>query len=455
MNKMKPMASISSTKKDDVMEELDGVKRSWGQRLWSAGKIATNAARIATRQLVGAKGEADGRLGEALAKELDNLKGMAMKVGQILSYFDGILPEDTHKALRGLQQGMTPVSREQMIEVIEEAFGKPVDDLYSLFPQKPVAAASIGQVYRAQYKGQDVAVKVQYPGIWDTIRSDFSVLNKLSKLASLATAVDGPAIVHELQERFGEECNYLREAAYQQAFAKTFANNPNIVIPAVIAERTKTTVLTSQWCDGREFYTYVEDSTQEERNRVSRLLVQFAYQSLYHWGTLNADPHPGNYLFGQEGKVYFLDFGCIRRFDAEYLNNDRELARIVVKNERNLFNDALLATGIVAKPKSFDFDHYWGMLRAQYQPYWEKDFHFTQEFIKLGMEFSKPSSPNLRKIAIPPEWIWLQRLQWGLHAVLVRLNAQGTYQDLLMEALETPFEPMPIDWIDKEESSAS
>lgn len=446
MSKIEPIYFAASQNKDKLNDtELDGVKRSWGQRLWSTGKIAAKAARLATRKLVGAEGEADGRIGEALARELDNMKGMAMKVGQILSYFDGIMPEDAHKALRGLQQGMTPVSREQMLEVVEEAFGQPVEELFDTFPTKPIAAASIGQVYRTSFAGNDVAVKVQYPGIWDTIRSDFSMLNRLSKIASLATAVDGPAIVRELQERFGEECDYLREAAYQRAFSEAFASEPNIHIPSVYPERTRATVLTSEWCAGNDFYTFVEQSSQEERNRVSHLLVRFAYQSLYRWGTLNADPHPGNYLFGEDGHVFFLDFGCIRSFDASYLERDRNLARVVVNNERNLFNDALNETGIVAKPKSFDYDNHWELLRSQYQPYWEPNFHFTQEYIQKGMEYSRPSSPNLRKLAIPPEWIWLQRLQWGLHAVLVRLNANGSYRDSFHEALETPLEPMNVE----------
>lgn len=152
-------------------DELDGVKRGWGKRLLSTGKIAASAARLAARRAVGASaGEQDGALGEALAHELDQMKGMAMKVGQIVSYFDGILPEQAHAALHSLQRGATPVAFATMAAVIEEAFGRPVDELFEEFEREAIAAASIGQVYRATLKGgQKVVVKIQKPGIREAI----------------------------------------------------------------------------------------------------------------------------------------------------------------------------------------------------------------------------------------------------------------------------------------------
>lgn len=438
-----PPEAAANASSPEASGELQGVRRSWGQRLLSKGKIAASAARLATRRLMGSEGETDGLIGEALAKEMDKMKGMAMKVGQILSYFDGVLPDEVHTALRGLQKGVNPVTFAAMAEVVEETLGQPIDELFDDFSRTPIAAASIGQVYRATYAGKPVAVKVQYPGIWDTIRSDFSLLHKLSRLASVATAVDGPAIVRELQERFGEECDYLREAHHQEAFRAAFSNTPAIQIPAVIDERTRSTVLTSAWCDGDDFYTFQERATQDRRNEVGLLLATFAYQSLFGLGAINADPHPGNYLFPDDQHVVFLDFGCVRHFDAAMIKTERHLARVVIDNRRQDFRDAVLATGMVAKPKSFDYDVHWATLRHQYAPYSTATFRFTPDYIQEGMEFNRPSNPNLRKLAIPPAWIWLQRLQWGLHAVLARLQAEGPFADVYREALDTPLKPLP------------
>jgi len=427
-----------------MKEELQGIRRRWGQRLLSTGKMAASATRLAARGLFGAKGPQDGILGEKLAKEMEQMKGMAMKVGQILSYFDGILPEDTHKALQSLQRGVQPVSFDKMKALLEESLGGSVEELFESFDTEPIAAASIGQVYRARYKGMDVAVKIQYPGVWETIQSDFSFLNKMSRLASLATAVDGPAIVKDLQERFGEECDYRLEAMHQEAFAKAFAAHPDIHIPRVIAERSSERVLTSEWCEGRDFYSFAEEASPERLQEVSLLLMQFAYTSLYGLGTLNADPHPGNYLFPDDGPIVFLDFGCVRRFSPEFIENERRLARVIVEDRREDFREALLATGLVSNADKFDFDFHWKMVCHQYAPYRSDDFLFTKDYIKEGMEFNQPNTPNLRRLAIPPEWIWLQRLQWGLHAVLVRMGAKGNFRKILLEALDAPLKRLEL-----------
>lgn len=419
----------------DREKDLQGVARGWGQRILSTGKIAVSAARLATRRLFGSEGPQDGQIGEALAGELDKMKGMAMKVGQILSYFDGVLPEDTHQALRRLQQGVRPVAFAKMMAVIEQGLGQPLSVLFEQFEEQPIASASIGQVYRAQYQGKPVAVKVQYPQIAETIQSDFSILQKLSKVASLATAVDGPAIVQELQDSFVLECDYEAEARNQQSFASLFANVPVIQIPKVYPERSCQTVLTMEWCEGEGFYTFLEHASQTRKNEVGLLLVKFAYESLYGWGMIQADPHPGNYLFPQNDRVVFLDFGCVRHFGEDFLNAERRLARVVVENRRHDFQDALMATQMVAKPHKFDFDFHWELLRHQYAPYIAPHFAFTQDYLRQGMEFSRPSNPNLRILRIPPPWVWLQRLQWGLHAVLVRLGAEGNFRDTFHRAL--------------------
>jgi predicted unusual protein kinase regulating ubiquinone biosynthesis (AarF/ABC1/UbiB family) len=426
----------------DEDEPLQAINRGLSRRLWSTGRIAASAARLAARRIVGAEGAADGRIGEALARELDEMKGMAMKVGQILSYFDGVLPPATHVALRRLQQGARPVAYEQMANVIEEAFGQPVSALFDDFNPAPVASASIGQVYRAVYEGRPVAVKVQYPGIRETIEGDFSRIRGFAKIASAATAVDGAALVAELRARFAEECDYEREAGYANAFAAAFADDPEVSIPRALGARTRKTVITSEWADGEDFYRFAEGATRERRNAAAMTLVRFAYRSLFQLSTLNADPHPGNYLFPPGGPVVFLDFGCVRRFEAAFVEAERRVARAVINEKRAEFKDAVVATGMVPSPEKFDFDVHFEMLSHQWEPYRVRRFRFTPEYLARGMEFSRPSNPNLRRLAIPPPWIWIQRLQWGLHAVLVRLGAEGAFSEALRPWLEGPRRPL-------------
>jgi predicted unusual protein kinase regulating ubiquinone biosynthesis (AarF/ABC1/UbiB family) len=405
--------------------------------------VAASAAHLATRRLLGWEGEEDGAIGEALAAELDHMKGMAMKVGQILSYFDGVLPEETHAALRVLQRGVTTLPWDRVVEVVREALGASPEELFEDFGREPVAGASIGQVHRATYRGRGVAVKVQYPGIAGALAADLARVRALSHLASLGTAVDGPAIADELGERFRSECDYVAEAAAQDAFRRAFQTDAHVSIPAVVPERTAATVLTTDWAEGRDLYTFAREAPREERDAAGRILLRFAHRSFFTLGTVNADPHPGNYLFPGGDRVVFLDFGCVRRFSDDFVERERRLMRVVVEGRKEAFREAVRSSGMVPDPRRFDFDLHWRMLRHQWAPYLSDDYAFSLDHIREGMAYSRPTNPNLRRLAIPPEWVWLQRLQWGLHAVLARLGVRGSFRGLLLDILSAPREALP------------
>jgi predicted unusual protein kinase regulating ubiquinone biosynthesis (AarF/ABC1/UbiB family) len=428
---------------DDRGGALDGIARGWGKRLAATARVAGQAARLAVK-----RADRDGAIGDALARELDQMKGVAMKVGQILSYFDGVLPPETHAALQRLQRGAAPVKLEVMLQVMAGAFGLPVDALpaalFDRFDPEPVAAASIGQVYRARCLGREVAVKVQYPHVRETMVADVGRLRSLARIASLATAVDGASLVDELGERMAGECDYLLEARWQSAFRAAFAGDAEVYVPEVVDARTRATVLTSEWIEGRPLYDVARDAAAAERGRIGLVLARFAYGSLFGLGTLNADPHPGNYLFPAGGPVVFIDFGCVRAFPRELVERERALARVVVEDRRSAFRDALLATGMVPRPERFDFDEHWALLCHQYEPYRQPRFAFTSDYLRRGLQFTGPSNPNLRRLAVPPPWIWVQRLIWGLHAVLARLGAEGAFAGVFRAALDTPLVMLPV-----------
>jgi predicted unusual protein kinase regulating ubiquinone biosynthesis (AarF/ABC1/UbiB family) len=251
----------------------------------------------------------------------------------------------------------------------------------------------------------------------------------------MATAVDGPSLVAELAQRMQSECDYLAESANQQFFKTAFAHDPEVDIPETFAERTRTTVLTSAFREGADFYAFLANAPPERRNRAGLCMARFAFHSLFKLARLNADPHPGNYVFPENGPVVFLDFGCVKQFDAQFVATERRLAQIVLDDRRDLFRDAVLETGMVPNPNQFDFDIHWRMLCHQFAPYRSPRFQFSFEYVRAGMEFNRPSNPNLRHLAIPPSWIWEQRLVWGLHAVLARLNAEGNFAEVMRTTL--------------------
>jgi predicted unusual protein kinase regulating ubiquinone biosynthesis (AarF/ABC1/UbiB family) len=419
------------------------INHRFAGRVLATGKVAASALRLASRRALSADdGSVYAVIGENIARELDGMKGMAMKVGQILSYLDGTLPPETHAALRVLQKGATPVAFSSLVPVVEAALGAPIGRLFEWIDEEPIAAASIGQVHRARFAGADVAVKIQYPDVRATFESDLGRLEHLAGLASLATAVDGKALVAELRARILEECDYLREASSQRAFAARLAVDPDVVIPDVFLERTRATVLTTRFAPGMDFQRFAETSDAARRNAVARTLVRVSHRSFFALGALNADPHPGNYVFPPEGPVVLLDFGCVRRFEPGYVERERHLARVVCDDDRARFRDALLATGIVSRPDRFDFGRHWELMRHQYQPYIEPRFRFTRAYLQRLVDFGRPGEPNLRLLAIAPEWIWQQRLVSGLHAILTRLDAEGPFRDAFRAALDEPLDPL-------------
>jgi predicted unusual protein kinase regulating ubiquinone biosynthesis (AarF/ABC1/UbiB family) len=422
--------------------EAGGIPRGFWTRAAAGARLSTHLGWAGVRRLVRRSDADDAELGDALFRELDRLKGMAMKVGQILSYMDVGLPEQTVARLAKLQQGAAPMPMSTVRAVVEAALGGPLEQRFDRFDVTPVAAASVGQVHRASVRGVEVAVKVRYPEVRSTIEADIGHLGAISRLAGLASAVDGPALVAELRARLVEECDYLREAAWQRAFGTAFADDPHIGIPAVVDSHCAADVLTTVWCAGSPFEA-VRAWPESTRAALAASLMRFPYVSLLGHGVLQADPHPGNVLFESASRAVMLDFGCVRRFDTDTVEGFRGLSLAVVQGRRAALPAAAMAAGLAPRPERLDFDLLWAQLRWLHEPYTDAHFAFDRAYWARGLQYSRPSNPNLRHQALPPQWLWLQRMQWGLHAVLVRLGARGDFRQVLAEALALPLNPLP------------
>ena len=399
-----------------------------------------------TRRLVGAAARAglkrlarhspldDLVLGEALVTELDAMKGMAMKIGQILSYMDGALPSETSRALRALQRGVKPAPQEIIEQVLLEELGAPVAERFDRFDPAPIAAASIGQVHRARLDRLEVAVKVQYPGVQETFEGDMGQLHRIARIAGLATHVDGAAIVEDLRARVLEECDYRREAAHIQRFRELLQGTPGIVLPEVIDSHSTARVLTTRWMSGTSLEAFLDQTRPAERTEAALALVRFVWRPLWGHKVLHADPHPGNQLYAQH-QVGFLDFGCVRDFEPSWLATEAAVIESLIAGDRAAFRNASLATGLIAVERGFDWELHRELVHHLWRPYLTPTFRFTPDYLERGMALSRPSNPNLRRLAIPPEWIWLQRVAWGLHSVLARMGAEAPFAEVLHQAL--------------------
>ncbi|HUS61752.1 MAG TPA: AarF/ABC1/UbiB kinase family protein, partial [Acidimicrobiales bacterium] len=253
---------------------------------------------------------------EQVAQALGGMKGALMKVGQMASYLDEGLPEHLRLALAQLQQDAPPMSEELAAGVVERELGQSPERVFEEWDPTPIAAASIGQVHRALTRdGRAVAVKVQYPGVADAVRSDLDNAGLLGTVVhQIFPGLDTGALVTEISARVIEELDYQREAENQRLFAGYFRGHPFISIPGVVDELSTGRVLTTELATGVRF-DEMEGWPQDERNLAGEAIFRFVFRSLYRLRAFNGDPHPGNYLFNPGGRVTFLDFGLVKRFD--------------------------------------------------------------------------------------------------------------------------------------------
>ena len=205
-----------------------------------------------------------------------------------------------------------------MRKVIEDDLGERLDDVFAEFDEEAVAAASIGQVYRARLQdGRAVAVKVQYPGVAQAVRADLQNLGLIMRVAKrMAPGMDAKAMTREIRERLTDELDYEHEAQQHRAFARSWRGHPFIYVPPVVTELCSEHVLVSEWVDGTGFEE-VKAMDRATRDRFGEIVFRFFFGSLYRNGHFSGDPHPGNYLLMDDGRVAFIDFGMTKRVARE------------------------------------------------------------------------------------------------------------------------------------------
>lgn len=425
-------------------DSFSSLPTGWASRTLRTGRAAASLGRAvakrAARKALGHEGdvEADRNAAAELLSRLDNLKGMSQKMGQMISYLDGLVPEGTQQALSKLQDRATPMAPEVVRQVLLYAFGEPPEALFEAFDERPFAAASIGQVHRAVFAGRPVAVKVQYPGIGDTIDVDLGNLKRTGLLAHLATGLDIEGVMHELRDRMREEIRYEQEASFQRMFVGLFADDPGVVIPDIVPERCRPTVLTTELVEGMGFQRFLETADAETREIAARRMFGFAWRSIFTHGVFNADPQPGNYLFFPDGRVAFLDFGCVRFWQDDLLQSWTDIAHGVLGGERSLVDNAMLRTGFVRDRARFDFDANFQVLSYLYEPMTRSPFRFTSAYVQRSWELLIAKNPNARFTELKPEWVMVNRLQWGLYSLLARMDVESDFASVFRAQLDAP-----------------
>jgi predicted unusual protein kinase regulating ubiquinone biosynthesis (AarF/ABC1/UbiB family) len=384
---------------------------------------------------------------EKIVDVLGHMKGVAMKVGQIASVIDleGLPPDARERfqaKLASLRDSAPRVSFKDMRKVIEDELGEPLENVFDDFEQDAVAAASIGQVYRARLEdGRRVAVKVQYPRVAAAVRADLQNIGLLLQAAKrLAPALDAKAVAAELRERLGDELDYEHEAEAQRGFARRFDGHPFIVIPKVFGERSGERVLVTEWVDGQEF-DQVKQLEQKTRDRFGEIVFRFFFGSLYRDGDFSGDPHPGNYKLLPDGRVAFFDFGMTKRIPRERLGHEKAAIRATLANDSTGVREELATLGFFARDDSgIDSDQLLAYMRDLHEWHSEdRPYTITREYVAGLVARAGPGSSEWqleRRLSLPPDAITARRLETLTLGVLGQLEARANWHRIMGELLD-------------------
>ena len=425
-----------------MANDQDGQRRVPESRLGRFARLAAMGVRTGASMLVERGG---GSAAEHAAEVLGHLRGLAAKVGQMASYVDGLVPEQQapafERALESLRAQAPRSSPEAIRTAVEEDLGAPIDTRFAEWDDAPIASASIGQVHRARlHDGREVAVKVQHPGIARAVESD---LANASLLESFVGALGGKrfdtrAMLEVMRARFREELDYAHEAESLRAFGRLHAGDPTVRVPALVDDCCGARVLTTELARGASFEQACA-APEDERRAWAQTMWRFVFKGTLVGGLLNADPHPGNYVFQEGGRVTFLDFGCIQSF-AERRPFALRIHRAALARDEAEFARGV-AVMVASKPGPLE-DLAIAYTRRCFEPLFGSPYRITKGYAASMVDGMREMAVLGRKLpmeqffTMPPEMLFVNRLQFGFYSVLARLDVECDYA-----AVESAFIP--------------
>ncbi|HYU60929.1 MAG TPA: AarF/ABC1/UbiB kinase family protein [Solirubrobacterales bacterium] len=380
-----------------------------------------------------------------LVSTLSEMKGAAMKLGQLASFVDiDFLPEEYRaiyqEQLAKLRTSAEPMAWSKVEKVLEDEYDpERLDELFDDIETEAFAAASIGQVHRATLPdGRRVAIKIQYPGIAEALEADLRNMGTMVRLAkAIAPGLDPKAIAAELRERVLEELDYEYEAQNQRDFARAYRDHPFIYVPRVISRLSRRRALVTEYVEGLGF-EQVKELPKPERDRFGEIVFRFCFGSIYHLQHFNADAHPGNYILMGDGRVAFLDFGMTKKLDPEQIELEQRAVDAASRRDPEALRQALHDLGFVKNPSKLDaerlLDHVmvvggWYMEDREYEV-------SSRRVMKVIESTSDPRSEYydlMRRESVPADELMGRRMETGVLAVLAQLGAKRNWYRIMRE----------------------
>ena len=430
-----------------------------GQGVRWAGMRAANRVRSPERAAA-AENERTAALVSELVEELGRMRGAAMKVGQVLSMveFDGLAEEqqdELQRKLATLRDGIPPVPFARLEKLMRRELGGPLGRVFSDFDERAFAAASIGQVHRATtVEGDEVVVKVQYPGVAEAVETDLrNAMLLLPLVKRLAPGLDAKSLATELRERISEELDYELEAQNQRRIERLMRGHPFVRVPRVYTDLSTRRVLVSEYLEGERFEA-VRRADETERDRYGEIVFRFFFGVLYRDRIALGDPHPGNYLLRPDRTVAFLDFGLLRDINPARVAAERAIAQAVRDREAGDLKTALMAGGYLPTDRADAVDDEFALRLMRMAIKWyavpgERRFSPVHEHRDDGrerppMEERAAMKTQVNQFTLPPDAILIRRMHALVGIVLQQLRAGADWGAIAGEYLhnEPPATPL-------------
>ena len=395
-------------------------------------KVGKNYAKHYLKTLTGGesdKSEVNKRTAEEVFGEFTNLRGTALKMAQTFSIDQGYLPEEFSEVMAQAQYKVPPINRSLVRSIIRRELGKYPEQIFDEFDSQAIAAASIGQVHKAKLKnGQKVAIKIQYPGVRDTISSDIALAGSIFKRL-ISDGVQLDEYVEEIKSTLIKETDYIAEGQSINRFHERFASDTVITpewIPALSTER----MLTMTFIEGIHLPDFLRTNpSQEERNHFGQILWEFFHQQINDRKEIHADTHPGNFIFTPDGKLGVVDFGCVKSFPKDFFINYLKLLPSHLNRDENEILKLYKELGVLkddpdsskSEKAVFEFCKNYGFTFAL--PYIEDEFNFGDEEYKKIMASYTKKAPVMSGPRGSKHFIFTTRVHLGLYHFLMKLKA--------------------------------
>ena len=427
------------------MKTIDHIPTSKIQR---AGKLVTTGAKVGVNYLKyygdkitkteeEARENLDKNNAEDIYDSLKQLKGSALKVAQMLSMEKNILPRAYVEQFSLAQFSVPPLSAPLVNKTFKSYFGKSPEDLFDYFNPNSVNAASIGQVHEAEKEGKKLAVKIQYPGVAESISSDLAMVKPIAIKMFNIKGKDSDKYFKEVENKLIEETNYELELRQSREMAEACMHIPHLKFPNYYEELSSNRIITMDYMHGEHLSDFVKhNQNQELSNQLGQALWDFYMYQIHVLKKVHADPHPGNFLVSNEGDLVVLDFGCIKTIPEDFYVPYFELAEPHNLNNPEFFKDKLYELEILKPedgPKEIEFfsQMFYEMLSLFTQPIQEETFDFSNadffnQIAGLGEKYAK--NTQIRKMngnRGSEHFIYINRTFFGLYNLMFDLKSQN------------------------------